>query len=111
MKVYNCLASWVQFGSFPVHELSQSAIVQAPFHTLVIPYPIPIPITLRTHCHQSLLDVPTLLYDAATDCICSMLYVCEDVQAYFPLANVLKSNVEQLRPQFQAAVQTEDQDR
>lgn len=51
------------------------------------------------------------LYEAATDSICSMLIVCEDVQAYYPLATILKAQVETLRDQFQAAVQTEDSDR
>ena len=98
-------------GTFPVHELAKSPLVMAPFHTLVLLFPIP---TFSHSCiphSQSQLDIPSMLYEAATDSICSMLYVCEDVAAYFPLATALKSHVGSLIPLFRAAIQIEDSDR
>ena len=58
-----------------------------------------------------MLDVSEKLYRAATDCICAMLYVCEDLTKYFALGQVLKNRVIALLPVFQAAVQCEDSDR
>ena len=60
---------------------------------------------------QQLLEVPTKLYEAATDCICSALYTCEDAPEYYPLAVALQVQVKNLLPVFQAAVQSEDSNR
>ena len=62
-------------------------------------------------CLQQLLEVPQKLCEAATDCICSALFICEDVETYRSLAVVLQAHVTTLLPVYQAAVQSEDQDR
>ena len=60
---------------------------------------------------QQLLEVPSKLYEAATDCICSALYTCEDAPEFFPLAMALQTQVKNLLPVFQAAVLAEDSNR
>lgn len=92
-RVYACLGSWVQLGNFPVDELANSILISSPFQTL------------------QLLEVPQKLCEAATDCICSALFICEDVETYRSLAVVLQAHVTTLLPVYQAAVQSEDQDR
>lgn len=57
------------------------------------------------------LEVPQRLYEAATDCICSALYVCEEQPKFYALALALKSHVEQLLPLYKAAVLSECTDR
>lgn len=60
---------------------------------------------------QQLLEVPTKLYEAACDCICSTLYTCEDAPDYYPMAVVLQAQVKNLLPVYKAAVQAEDSNR
>ncbi len=60
---------------------------------------------------QSLLNVNERLYDAITDTLCSLLYMCEDVDKYPRLSLELKMRVLALLPVYQAAVGSEDQDR
>ena len=60
---------------------------------------------------QQLLEVPQKLYEAATDCICSALYTCEDTPDYYPLAVALQGQVKELLPVYKAAVQAEDSNR
>ena len=60
---------------------------------------------------QHLAHVPQKLYEAATDCICAALFVCEDVDKYESLATFLQQQVEYLLEVFQAAVDMEDTDR
>lgn len=55
-----------------------------------------------------MLEVPQKLYEAASDCICSTLYMCEDSPSNFTLAQVLQAEVKKLLPEFKAAVQSED---
>lgn len=52
----------------------------------------------------------TKLHEAATDCICSLLYVCEDASKYGALPLTMKNYVDQLKPVFLAAVEAEDSD-
>ena len=52
----------------------------------------------------------TKLHEAATDCICSLLYVCEDATKYGTLPVTMKTYVDQLKPVFHAAVEAEDSD-
>ncbi len=60
---------------------------------------------------QSLLNVNERLYDAITDTLCSLLYMCEDTDKYPRLSLELKMRVLALLPVYQAAVGSEDQDR
>lgn len=55
-----------------------------------------------------MLEVPQKLYESASDCICSTLYMCEDSPSYYSLAQMLQTEVQKLQPEFQAAVQSED---
>lgn len=52
--------------------------------------------------------MPQKLYEAASDSICSALYVCEDSPSHYTLAQVLQAEVQKLQPVFQAAVLSED---
>lgn len=54
------------------------------------------------------MEVPQKLYEAASDCICSTLFMCEDSPSYYTLAQILQAEVQKLLPVFQAAVQSED---
>ncbi|XP_019854788.1 PREDICTED: transportin-3-like [Amphimedon queenslandica] len=95
IKVYSCLSSWIVLKSFPVDNLTNSSLIVSLFHTL------------------HLTKVTLKLYESATDCICSALYVCDDaaMSGYAPLALVLKNHVHQLLPVFTAAIETEDSNR
>ena len=55
--------------------------------------------------------MPQKLYEAASDCICSTLFMCEDSVACYNLAQVLQTEVKKLKPEFKAAVQSEDASR
>lgn len=55
--------------------------------------------------------MPQKLYEAASDCICSALYMCEDSPSYYSLAQVLQVEVQKLQSDFQSAVQSEDVNR
>lgn len=55
--------------------------------------------------------MPQKLYEAASDSICSALYVCEDSPSYYTLAQVLQAEVQKLQPVFQAAILSEDASR
>lgn len=91
VRVFACLGSWVQLGNFPADKLAQSDLLKAPFQTM--------------HMLAS-----TKLHEAATDCICSLLYVCEDASKYGALPLTMKNYVDQLKPVFLAAVEAEDSD-
>lgn len=56
---------------------------------------------------QKLLEIPEKVYEAASDCICSSIFVCED-SSYSSFAMMLQGLVLELLPVFSAAVQAED---
>ena len=60
---------------------------------------------------QTKLDVNDKLYDALTDALCALLFMCEMVDSYPTLSLTLKTKVLELLPVFQAAKQLEDLDR
>ena len=51
------------------------------------------------------------LYDSATDCICSALFICDELSVFGSLASVLQTHVMDLVPLFNASIETEDVDR
>lgn len=60
---------------------------------------------------QKFLEVPQKLYEAASDCICSTLFMCEDSPSYYSLAQLLQEEVQKLLPEFQEAIRCEDASR
>ncbi|XP_064397245.1 transportin-3-like [Halichondria panicea] len=92
-RMFACLGSWAQLRGFSEDMLAGGGLLAALFNTL------------------NLLNVNERLYDAITDTLCSLLYMCEDVDKYPQLSLELKMRVLALLPVYQAAVTSEDQDR
>ena len=66
----------------------------------------------HTHTHNKHpVKVSEKLYEAAADCVCSALYICEDLTKFGPLATTLQHHVHQLVPIYIASIETEDTDR
>jgi transportin-3 len=93
IRVFECLGSWITLKTFSPDELANSSLMLAPFKTL---YPA---------------KVPEKLHEVASDCICSALFICDDVSSFAPLATFLQNQVNQLSPLFIASLDIEEPDR
>ena len=92
MKILRCLASWMYLHAFPMDSLLSSPLMLLPFQQL----------TDNVDCQ---------VQEAAADCICSCLYICENSPNNVPLAQFLQPQVYSLFPCYVQSVEEEDTDR
>ncbi|XP_077999883.1 transportin-3-like [Glandiceps talaboti] len=92
-KVFKCLASWFNLGVIPADLIVQSKVIMAPFQVLLNR------------------ETTSGLHEAATDCICSALYVAEDLSRHFQLAQALYQGVLLLPEPYHMSVAEEDIDK
>ncbi|XP_065191156.1 transportin-3-like [Sycon ciliatum] len=87
---FQCTSSWLRMCNVPVTTLTQCQIIFAPFEVLKD------------------VDADAKLYEAACDCVCSTLYVCEHTAEYSQLAFMLVPKVIELVDVFFKCVSTND---
>ncbi|XP_071476765.1 LOW QUALITY PROTEIN: transportin-3-like [Diadema antillarum] len=92
-KIFKCLASWFYSRVCPSEEVSQSKIIALMFELLKKP------------------DTPSMLHEAAGDCLCAALYSMEDVEEHLALAKVLYQGIILLPEAYAMAVAEEDVDK
>lgn len=92
MKILRCLASWMYLDAFPMGSLISNPLMLVPFQQLTA-------------------NVDYQVQEAAADCICSSLYICENSPANVPLAQFLQPRVYSLFPCYAQSVAEEDTDR
>ncbi|XP_019637982.1 PREDICTED: transportin-3-like isoform X3 [Branchiostoma belcheri] len=92
-KVYRCLGSWFNLGVIQGEAVATSQLLNAPFQAMHNP------------------DTVSSVHEAACDCICSALYVAEDITRYESLANCLFQGVISLSEPYHVSVAQEDIDK
>ncbi|KAJ8315715.1 hypothetical protein KUTeg_007865 [Tegillarca granosa] len=92
-KVFRCLGSWYSIGVVPPELILNSKLMMAPFQVLVVR------------------DCPSVLHEAATDCICSALYCAEDATKNIKLSEALYHGVLTLPNAYHISVADEDTDK
>lgn len=93
VKILRCFASWMYLEAFPLDSLVSNPLMLVPFQQL------------------ALADVDCQVQEAAADCICSTLYICENSPNYLPLAQFLQPKVYSLFPCYEQSVAEEDTDK
>ncbi|KAK3097484.1 hypothetical protein FSP39_010037 [Pinctada imbricata] len=93
VKVFRCLGSWFSLGVIPDTAIVSSKLLMAPFQALANP-----------QCSNS-------LHEAASDCICSALYCCEDLEKHMQLATAFYHGVLTLPEAYHMSVAMEDMDK
>ncbi|XP_035663112.1 transportin-3-like isoform X3 [Branchiostoma floridae] len=92
-KVYRCLGSWFNLGVIQGEAVATSQLLNAPFQAMHNP------------------ETVSSVHEAACDCICSALYVAEDITRYESLANCLFQGVISLSEPYHVSVAQEDIDK
>ncbi|XP_066264625.1 transportin-3-like isoform X2 [Branchiostoma lanceolatum] len=92
-KVYRCLGSWFNLGVIQGEAVATSQLLNAPFQAMHNP------------------ETVSSVHEAACDCICSALYVAEDITRYESLANCLFQGVISLSEPYHLSVAQEDIDK
>ncbi len=113
-RVFACLGTWAQLRGFTEDMLLGGPVLAAVFTTVVSTHTHHTHTTHTPHTRkhtQKRVDVGERLYEALTDSLCSLLFMCEDVDKYPSLSLELKRHVMELLPVYQAAVASEDLDR
>eukprot|EP00794_Sanderia_malayensis_P013001 gene13002-14340_t len=92
-KIYQCFGSWMELGSFPPEQIAKSDLLKSVFQILISP------------------DTTTTLHDAVTDCLCSALYISEDITHQQALAESCFNFTITLPHAYEKAVREEDLER
>eukprot|EP00058_Branchiostoma_floridae_P001083 XP_002586571.1 hypothetical protein BRAFLDRAFT_131385 [Branchiostoma floridae] len=93
LLVYRCLGSWFNLGVIQGEAVATSQLLNAPFQAMHNP------------------ETVSSVHEAACDCICSALYVAEDITRYESLANCLFQGVISLSEPYHVSVAQEDIDK
>ncbi|CAH1799403.1 unnamed protein product [Owenia fusiformis] len=93
VRIYRCLSSWFNIGAIPQEHIVNSPLLTAPFQALCNP-----------KCSSE-------VHEAATDCICSALYISENLAKYRLLAQALFQGVQTLPDAYHVSVAEEDIDK
>ncbi|XP_067945637.1 transportin-3-like isoform X2 [Watersipora subatra] len=92
-KLLKCLSSWFNIGAVPADKIQQSQLIPAIFHFLMDA------------------NSQSQLHEAATDCLCSALYQCEDINRYGHLAQALFERILALHNNYIHCAAQSDTDR
>ncbi|KAL5010143.1 hypothetical protein ScPMuIL_012448 [Solemya velum] len=93
VKIFRCLGSWFSITAMPENCPVNNKLILASFQCLL------------SH------DCPSMLHEAATDCICSALYCAEDLDKNLTLAETLFQGVLSLLDAYHMSVAEEDTDK
>ncbi|PIK33175.1 Transportin-3, partial [Apostichopus japonicus] len=92
-KVFKCLGSWFSLGIMPSEPIAQSKLIPLLFQCL------------------SKHDAPSMLHEAASDCLCAALYGMEDVEDHMSLATSLFHGIMELPQAYHMTVAEDDVDK
>ncbi|XP_069128619.1 transportin-3-like [Argopecten irradians] len=92
-KVFRCMGSWFALGVVQDDCITHNKLLMAPFQVLVAQ------------------DCPSVLHEAATDCICSALYCADDLRKHLQLAEALYHGSLTLQEAYHMTVALEDTDK
>ncbi|XP_071823709.1 transportin-3-like isoform X1 [Apostichopus japonicus] len=92
-KVFKCLGSWFSLGIMPSDPIAQSKLIPLLFQCL------------------SKHDAPSMLHEAASDCLCAALYGMEDVEDHMSLATTLFHGIMELPQAYHMTVAEDDVDK
>ncbi|XP_071791532.1 transportin-3-like [Asterias amurensis] len=92
-RIFKCLASWFYPGIIPSVDVASSTLSNLLFDVL------------KKH------DTPSMLHEAASDCVCSALYAMEDIEEHLSLAETLYRGIIQLPESYAMVVAAEDVDK
>ncbi|XP_038065636.1 transportin-3-like [Patiria miniata] len=92
-RIFKCLSSWFYPGILPSNDVAGSSLVNLLLDVLKKP------------------DTPSMLHEAASDCICSALYAMEDIEEHLSLAETLYRGIMQLPESYALVVAGEDVDK
>lgn len=110
MKLFKCLGAWGNLALFDVEELYNSNILAIPFQIIqVIPNPeehlSAKTTTLANGCSSE-------LHEIATDCICSIMWPCENINKYWPISlQIAEYSLQTFQLCWEVVIQQDDLDK
>ncbi|GAB6030207.1 Transportin-3 [Chamberlinius hualienensis] len=93
IRVMRCLGSWFNIGVIPSSESAHNKLLVNVFQALINP------------------QTPSIVHEAATDCVCSALMLIEDIHKYPSLIQTLYQGVLTLPESYHLSVAEEDIDK